>query len=819
MIPKLLLAVLFTLCTLSKLCAQHSTISGQIKNAGGNPLAGVTVILYRSADSLLVKTGVTDNHGNFELNQVKTGRYFLSSNFTGYTTISTPAFAIADSEKIIIASQYLKIAEKKMQEVTITGTYQKPIIQVTADKTIFNIESSINASGSNAFELLQKSPGVITDKDDNISLRGKNGVRIYIDGRPAEMDAAGLSGYLKSINSVDIESIEMISNPSASYDASGNAGIINIRLKKNNKIGFNGTVSAGFNQGIHPKTNGALSLNYRNKKVNIFSNYSNSWGNNENTFDLYRIQNDTLYDQKSLQNIKGWTHNIKVGVDFFVSKKSTLGFIFTGNFIDNTTYSSSRTPSSSINTGIIDKILYATNTIPGNVKNENFNGNYHYADATGHEINIDIDHGIYESRKSSYQPNSYYTAAPETLLYQTIYKNNTPINITINTQKIDFITPIKKGQFSAGAKISNVKTDNTFNLYTVINGVDKLDVSRSNTFQYKENINSGYINYTTPLGKKINVQAGFRVENTHSTSLLTRTDRTISPDDNIDRNYTDLFPSAAFTYAVNENNLFNLNYSRRIDRPNYNDLNPFEARVDELTYIKGNAFLRPQYTNTIQLTHTFKSRFITSVGYSEIKDFSAYIIDTTEKTRTFISKQNLASQYIASLNSSATIDITKWWELYSSVNVYNSRYKANFGPGKEVDINITSYSLYAQNSFKLGKGFTGELTGIYNGPSVSAGTFKTKALGTMDIGLQKKIFQDKGTLKLSYTDVLNTLKWKAESIYGGSYILAHSRWESRQFRVNFTYRFGSNQIKEDRQHTPGSEDEKTRTTSNGGLNN
>ena len=819
MIPRLLLAVLFILFTLSNLYAQHATINGQIKNIAGNPLTGATVILYHSPDSLLVRTGVTDNNGNFEISQVKPGKYFLRYNFIGYSTISTGTFFIAAGEKLIASTQYLNIAEKKMKEVKVTGTYQKPIIQVTAEKTIFNVENSINASGSNAFELLQKSPGVITDKDDNISLRGKNGVRIYIDGRPTEMEAAGLAGYLKSINSVDIESIEMISNPSARYDASGNAGIINIRLKKNNKIGFNGTVSAGFNQGIHPKTTGALSLNYRNKKVNIFSNYSNSWGNNENTFDLYRIQNDTLYDQKSLQNIKGWTHNIKAGADFFITKNSTLGIIFTGNLTDNTTYSSSRTPSSSINTGIIDKILYATNTIPGKVKNGNFNGNYHYADTTGHEITIDIDHGIYESRKNTYQPNSYYSAPPETLLYQKIYSNNTPINITINTQKIDYVTPIKKGQFSIGAKISNVKTDNTFNLYNVNNGVNNLDVSRSNTFQYKENINSGYINYATPLGKKINLQAGIRVENTHSNGVLKRTDGTVKPDDTIDRNYTDFFPSAALTYTANDDNLINLNYSSRIDRPNYNDLNPFEARVDELTYIKGNAFLRPQYTNTVQLTHTFKSRYITALGYSYIKDFSAYIIDTTEKIRTFISKQNLASQYIASLNFSATIDIIKWWELYSSVNIYNSRYKANFGPGKEVDIDITSYSLYAQNSFKLGKGFTGELTGIYNGPSVSAGTFKTKALGTIDVGLQKKIFHDKGTLKLSYTDVLNTLKWKAESNYGGTYILANSRWESRQFRVNFSYRFGSNQIKENRQHAPGSEDEKTRTNSNGGLNN
>lgn len=811
MIPKLLLAVLFTLCIVCNLYAQHSTINGQIKDTSGNSLAGSGILLYRFRDSVLIKTSITDSRGNYEINQVKADKYFITASFTGYKKISSPAFTLAENETITAPVIILRMAGKKLQEVTVTATYQKPIIEITADKTVFNVESSINATGGNAFELLQKSPGVITDKDDNIILKGKNGVRIYTDGRSTEMEPTSVAAYLKSINSIDIEAIEIISNPSAKYDASGNAGIINIKLKKNKSLGFNGSVSSGINIGKTIKTNGSLTLNYRNKAVNIFSNYSNNWNNNDNTFDLYRIQNDTLYDQKNSQNIKGWTNNIKAGADFFINKKSTLGFIFTGNFTDNTTFSYSRTPSSAVNTGIIERILYATNTIPGHIKNENFNVNYNYTDTAGHEINIDIDHGFYRSRKTSYQPNAYYTPAPETLLYQKNYRNNTPTNITINTQKIDYITPFKKGQFSAGVKVSNVKTDNVFNLYNVINGVNNIDLNQSNIFLYKENINSGYINYAIPLSKKINLQAGLRVENTSSKSQLTRSDGLLQADGTIKRNYTDLFPSAAFTYTANINNSFNFNYSRRIDRPNYSDLNPFEARVDELTYIKGNAFLQPQYTNTLQLTHTFKSRYITAIGYSHIKDFSTYILDSTEKIRTFITKKNLTSQNIANINFSLPFEIKKWWDIYATINIYNSQYKANFGLGKTVDVNVASYSLYAQNSFKLGNGFTGEITGFYNGPSISAGTFKTKPLGSMDMGIQKKLFHEKGNIKLSYTDVLHTLKWKAESNYSGTYLFANSIWESRQLRLNFTYRFGSTRIKQNRQHAPGNEDEKTRT--------
>ena len=792
--------------------AQHSTIKGQIKNEAGNSISGATISLYRSADSLNIKTIVSDTTGNYQLGQVNAGKYFITVSLVGYIKKSSIPFVVFDDKDVIQPGIILTLAEKKMEEVIISSTHQKPLIEVTADKTIFNVARSINATGSNGFELLQKSPGVITDKDDNISLSGKNGVRVYVDGRPLQMEGTDLAIYLRSINSSNIEAIEMINNPSAKYDASGNAGIINIKLKKNTNNGFNGSVSAGVNFGITPKTNAEQSINYRNKAVNIFSNYSYTLGNNENTFNLNREQNDTIYDQKNDQIIKGSTHNIKTGADFFLSKKSTIGFIYTGNFTDNTINSYSRTPSISVKTGLIERILYAQNIIPGVVKNENINFNYGYADTSGHEINIDIDHGVYDSRKTSFQPNAYFSPYPEKLLYQTDYRNSTPINININTQKIDYVTPFKKGKLSVGLKLSTVKTTNTFNLFTISNGIDKLDASRSNYLLYKENINAGYFSYFIPLSNKLNLQTGLRIENTLSNCILTRVNEVAHTGDEVNRNYTDLFPNIAFTYTANTNNLFNISYSKRIDRPNYSDLNPFETRVDELTYIKGNAYLRPQYTNSFTLTHTFKSIFITSLGYSHIKDYSAFVTDSTEITKNFISKMNLASQDVASINFSVPTDITPWWNLYAAINIYNSKYKANFGMSKLINIDVTSYSLNAQNTFKLGKGYTAELSAFYNAPSVSAATFLTKAMGSIDMGLQKKLFHDNGTVKLSCTDVLHTLKWFALSDYNGTHISANTHWESRQLRIYFSYRFGSTQIKQARQRSAGNEDEHLRTS-------
>jgi iron complex outermembrane receptor protein len=212
---------------------------------------------------------------------------------------------------------------KKLQDVTVTS--RKPMIEIKADKTIFNVENSINATGSNALELLQKSPGIQVDNNDKYSMKGKTGVKIYVDGKMMQLDSKDLAAYLKSINSNDVEAIEMISNPSAKYDASGNAGIINIRLKKNKKFGTNGSVNAGFVQGVTPKGNGSLNLNYRDKNVNLFSNAGGNMGMYENDLNLYRVQRDSLYDQKSTNRSDNKSVNVKAGADLFLDSKNTLG--------------------------------------------------------------------------------------------------------------------------------------------------------------------------------------------------------------------------------------------------------------------------------------------------------------------------------------------------------------------------------------------------------------------------------------------------------------------------------------------------------------
>lgn len=784
-----------------------SIISGFVNESNNKTLANVTVSLLKATDSSLVKAALSADDGSFEIAAANSGKFLLSYESLGFEKNYSSVFEIAAGKNYKARTVTLKQATKRLQDVTVTS--KKPMIEIKADKTIFNVEGSINATGSNALELLQKSPGIQVDNNDNISMKGKTGTKIYIDGKPTQLDSKNLAEYLKGINSNDIEAIEMISNPSAKYDASGNAGIINIKLKKNKKYGTNGSVTAGLIQGITPRGNASVNLNYRNKKVNLFSNVSGSIGQYENTQNLYRIQSDTLFDQRSAQNSDRKNINIKAGADFFINKKNTFGIMATTNFGNEVWNSESNTPISYTQTGQYVKTLTAFNSIPGNRNNADFNINYKYADTSGREVNFDADYGSFRGRSTSYQPNYFYDGNMN-LLGSAIYKNNTPINIDIYSAKIDAEQNLWKGKFGYGIKFSYVKTQNTFDFYDVLNGHDIIDLPRSNSFVYKENVNAAYINYQRQLNSKWSLQAGLRAEQTNSTGILTRADGLTQNDDSVKRSYTNLFPSAALTWTINKKNTLNLTYSRRIDRPSYQDLNPFENKLDELTYEKGNAFLRPQYTDNIELTHTFMGTINTTIGYSHVKDYATQVLDTTNKNATYVQQQNLATEQIISFNIGSSLPIKKWWNGYANFWYNYLLFDGEFN-NKNVSLTIPMYGAYLQQSFTLGKEYTAEMSGWFNGPGIWGATGITKAQGSLDIGVQKQLFKKKATIKLTATDVLGTANpWHITSNFGGLYLDGNGTWESRTIRLNFTYRFGSNQIKSARQRQTGLENEAKR---------
>lgn len=811
---KLLMMMIAVIASAAAVQAQQ--VRGSVKDEQGKSLSGATILLKKIKDSSVAKLGVTDAAGEYKFEGIAAGTYFVNATFVGHVPTNTNSFEVSGAGDVSAPAITLTKAGDDLKAVVVST--RKPVLEVRADKTIMNVDNSINAVGQDAMELLRKAPGVMIDKDDNLSLSGKNGVQVYIDGRQTPLSGKDLSDYLKTVQSSTVESIEIITNPSAKYEAAGNAGIINIKLKKNKAYGTNGSVTAGFNQGVYPKYNAGISLNHRNKNINLFGNYNYSKAKNESPFNLYRAMTDTIFDQHSRILMRNNTHTFKVGADYSLSRRSTIGVMVNGNLTDNALTNRAVTDISSVQKKEHAKTLVADNATDGKRDNANFNLNYRYSDSSGRELNMDADYGLYRITSDQLQPNNY--TFPDGSTANTTYTMIAPTDIDIYTFKTDYEQNLKKGRLGLGGKFSYVDSKNDFQRYDGMGSGKQLDLARSNNFNYKENVNALYVNYNRQF-KGFMVQVGVRGENTHSEGRSKgqkwdgTKDAYVGYDSAFKRDYTDFFPSAAVTFNKNPMSQWTLSYSRRIDRPAYQDLNPFEFKLDEYSFQKGNTELRPQYTNSFGLTYIYKYTLTTTLNYSHISDVFGSPVDTLEKSKSFITKKNLATQDVISLNISYPFTY-KWYTVFANVNSNYSKYKADFGAGKKIDLDAFSVTAFAQNSFRLGKGWTTELTGLYISPSVWQGVFKSSEMWSIDAGVLKTLMKGKATIKASVSDIFKTMKWRGTSPnYAGQTVLAWGSWESRQLKLNFTYRFGSNTVKAARQRKEGLEEENKRVTTQG----
>lgn len=808
---KLIITIFLSLIIISfDLSAQ--SISGFVKDNKEEKLEFLTVLLLNAKDSSLVKGAITDAQGKYELKSIAIGRYFISVSGIGFAKNISQTFDYK-LDDYVVAPIVLKNADTDLKTVTVTAT--KPMIEVQADKLIVNVEGSINSTGLNALELLQKSPGVQVDTDDNVVIEGKQGVRIYIDGKPSPLSGRDLASVLKSMQSSDIEAIEIITNPSAKYDAAGNVGIINIRLKKNKKFGTNGNVNFNPYAGmltlepyrkLEPKIDVSGSLNYRDKKWNLFGKF----GLGQGIYHNFR-QNDKILNGVSFNNsIKGEFHNkyknFKGGADYSLNDKNTIGFVVNGSYGENNPMSNSKTLIGKASEAVLDSaILSSTSSSPGTSTNLNYNLNYRFADTKGHELTLDADYGTFSGTSNLFQPNTYSFKDPALLPINRTYKQSTPTDITILSFKADYEQPFYKGKLGYGIKASDVKSINVLDAYIVNGEIDVRDIDKSNTFTYSEKVLAGYINYNKTFSKKWSLQAGIRAEQTLSHGNLVSFKQ--NELDKVDRSYLNFFPSFALTNNFSKNHSFNLNYSRRINRPSYQDLNPFEYRIDELTYYKGNAFIKPRFTDRIKITNTFKSVLTTSLSYYYTSD-DYNNISRIDGNRIYNTTENFSNSKGLSLNISLNTSIVKWWEINYNFFAQKSSIFGKFKGEGDYNVANQNFGFNGSNNFKLNKSTTFEISGYYR--SKFNWIYVNKAQGQVDIGLKKKLFKDKADIKFNMNDIFNNVGFSALFVHNNIYQNIVGVYEARRYGISFNYRFGSNEIKSAREHKGSAEDESDR---------
>lgn len=808
----ILLTILVTI-TLSKVShaqTKSNLIIGKVVDHQKSPLVSVSISLLKGSDSSLLKITVTDKEGKYEFANLGDGTYRVSISAVGYLTSISPVLTLAGGNKKEMELVSLTVKAKDLKSVTVAA--RKPLIEQRLDRTIVNVEASVTNVGATALEVLEKSPGISVDKDGNISLKGKQGVQVYVDGRPSYLSGSDLANLLRNMNASQLDQIEIMTNPPAKYDATGNSGIINIKTKKTKQVGYNGSLSLGYGQGRYPKINESANFNYRKNKVNIFANVGYSYRKNFNDLDIQRkfLEAGTKelrshFDQESRIREKGESFNGKIGLDFYASKKTTYGIVL-GGFSNPGKFANNSDVYISDASKVLQSITLASTVNERSWKNVSTNLNFrHVFDTTGKEITADADYLGYRSMNNQHLINAYFGPAnqPSSFVPDTLV-GNLPQQINIYSVKVDYVHPLKKGaKFEAGAKASFVETDNNAVYDSIQNGQKVRDIGRSNHFQYKENINALYINYSRPLSKKITGQFGLRVENTQAKG------NQLTTGEKFDRNYTQVFPTAYFQYIVDKKNTLGLNYGRRIQRPNYEDLNPFILFLDKYTFEQGNPNLQPQFSHNIEFSHTFRGFLTTTLNYTKTTDIITEVLEqNTASNETYVKTSNIASQRQYGISVSAGFPIAKWWNTNIYANVYNNLYKGivNSDP---IELGATTGQFNVSNQIKLGKTVNAELGGFYRTKGVD-GVFSIRGLGMVNAGISKQIMKGKGSVRISVRDLFWTQKIDGTSRFSNIDAAFQQKRDSRVFSANFTYRFSKGKANGQKRKTGGASDEQSR---------
>ncbi len=764
-------------------------VSGKLSSAQKN-VEAASIGLIRTKDSAVVKRAVTDKNGDFSIEKIPAGKYLVAVQAAGYAKYYSDAFELsANHPTHHLNITALKPVANELANVSVVS--KRPFIEQRLDKTVINVDASPSNAGTSVMDVLEKSPGVSVDKDGNISLKGKQGVMILVDGRPTYLSGQDLANMLRNMSSSHLDQIEIMTNPPAKFDASGNSGVINIKTKKNKAQGFNGSLTTGYGQGVYPKTNNSINLNYRTGKMNFFANVGHYYWRSYGDLNLTRNFRDkssgsllSIFDQLAKTDREFRSYNAKAGFDYFASKNTTLGLVATSFGNNGTEFTANQTLIKD-NAGTLNTRTQSVNDAHNDFKNIGLNFNLrHVFDTAGTELTGDVDYIHYASTNTQLLNSLFYDNTGNKKGPDETIKGLVPSAIDIYSAKADFSKTLHGGiKFEAGLKSSYVTTDNNAQYGNIQNGQYTTDSGRSNHFLYKENINAAYVNFGKQFNKKWSGQLGLRAENT-----VMKGDQ-LTTGQNFNRDYTQLFPTVYIGYTLNEKNQFSLNYGRRINRPNYQDLNPFFYFLDKYTYQVGNPYLNPQFSHNIELNHIYGGVFTTSLNYSYTTDIIQDVLEQIDSTTTsYVKKTNIARRWNLGVSVNLSVPLAKWWRTNLYMLFFHNQFDGivNGGP---ISIGGNNFMANMNNQFTFKKGWGAELSGFYRGNSLE-GVLMIQPMGGMNIGLSKQVLKGKGTIRMNVNDVLYTQQFNGYSRYQNVDVTIHQVRDSRVFNCSFSYRFG-----------------------------
>ena len=800
-----LLSAALTLTLISpctSLAQTAAPVSGTVASPTGAAVEFATVTLHRAADSTVIKTEFSNEQGAFRLVAAAGGRYRVSAAQVGFGRYWSPAFELPATGVVLPAIALTASLATALKEVTVTA--RKPLFEHLADRTVVNVADSPLAAGATALDVLGRSPGVTVDGGDHLALRGRPGLLVVIDGKRVPLSGSELNDFLKALPAEQLQSIELITNPPASYDAQGGAGVIVLNLKKDQRLGTNGSVNASYGRGEYGKFTGGLTLNHRRKNINAYGSYAYTDRRGFNRLDFSRQfaaspllpAGSSTQHNEQLSQLR--SHTGKLGLDVTLTKRTLLGLAVSA-------LASQTTTATTNSTQLFGPVGEPTDTY-GSLTNQNINRpsgtanlnlRHTFADsATASFFTADADYARYRTTRRLGLNTVYFEPARPAVFFS----GDQLSTLTIASAKADYSQPLPhRARLEAGLKATRITSDNDLAFATTTNGVTVPRPDISSTFRYDENVNAAYVSVRGTL-PKTTVQAGLRAEQTNTLAAL-------SSENTRERHYLQLFPSLTVQRTLGERHALGLALARRIDRPTYLQINPLRNYLDANSYRSGNPALVAQTSYNFELTHTYRQKFTTSLVYARTNQPIVSAVQPAPDGARFVLNRdvNLATEHYYALTLTAPLDLAKWWTLYANGVFYYAQFRGELA-GTALDRGRPACTLTANSSFTLPQGWLADLNGQYQSREVF-GFEDSRARGQVAAGLQKTLWNKQGTLRMNVADIFYTSPVGATATYTNFRETFSRAEDTRVVTASFTYRFGNGKVAATRKRTTGAEDE------------
>jgi len=795
--PLRLLFVLMACLSCAFLTAQNK-ITGLVTDSAGAAFPFINIALLNAADSAQVKGSISDEQGRYDFVNIKSGTYLLKFFSVGYAVQHSQTFSLDSASLIDLPPVVMASAGVSLNEVSVTAIQK--VIEFRNGMTVLNVENSLMASGNTVLDVLKRIPGVTVDNKNNISISGKQGVRIMIDGRMQQVSMEQLVAMMSAMSADQLSKIEVIKSPPVKYDAEGNAGIINLVTKKVNSRGYSGSVT--YNPGMGQRFGNSVyaTLNFKSKRLTVFSNINPMYKTFYDRYDYHKAvsykSNTTLFDHTGdHENLRKYLAG-KVGADYALSRQTTIGLSVANSINDTRPIEHGYVAINGYNDVGFDHYYYVTDE-KAVWTNPAYNLNAeHKFDTLGTMLSLSVDYTDFRNTSDRKSESVFLKRDDTGAKPSQVYTSTNKGDIGIFTQKLDFQKYLKPSWLlESGAKATfvNNKTDFVFNRQDTVTGIYYSDTSFSNNYRYKETLLAGYLNLRKEF-KKGSLAFGLRAEHTEITG------NNLTNGFKLTRRYLNFFPNVAFDYRLTDKQSIQFNYGRRLERPDYSQLNPFRRFEDQYAVGAGNPYLNPQYSHNLDLVHVYNQWITNSIGYARFSDVFTGISYQNDSTKiTTFTEVNLDKASYVYYNLFLQRQIRQWWNIEFSANLFYVSFNSRL-EGADLKTEALSANLYMNHDIVLPHDFKIQLTGHYNAPNRQGPNYN-KANGSCDFGIKKAFHNGKLNLMFQFLDMFYTDISRSVYDFGNQYYTFNSRPDTRRFRLTLSYKFGKMNIRVDEKHS------------------